>query len=69
MNQILHVNKNMKGFTLGLALKQRWNATWKSPIALLQSAADMIGRGEEGKGTRLQLRPIVENSSCESLID
>ena len=31
----LHVNKtsfHMKGFALGLALKQRRKATWKSPI-------------------------------------
>ena len=31
----LHVNKtnfHMKGFALGLALKQRQKATWKSPI-------------------------------------
>ena len=36
MNQNLHVNKtnfHMKGFALGLALKQRRNATWKLPIA------------------------------------
>ena len=35
MNQNLHVNKtnfHMKGFALGLALTQRRNATWKSPI-------------------------------------
>ena len=35
MNQNLHVNKtdfHMKGFALGLALKQRRNATRKSPI-------------------------------------
>ena len=35
MNQNLHVNKtnfHMKGFALGLALKQRRSATWKSPI-------------------------------------
>ena len=33
----LHVNKTnfyMKGFALGLALKQRWKATQKSPIVL-----------------------------------
>ena len=32
MNQNLHVNKtnfHMKGFTLGLALRQRQDATWK----------------------------------------
>ena len=32
----LHVNKtnfHMKGIALGLALKQRWKATEKSPIA------------------------------------
>ena len=36
----LHVNKtnfHMKGFALGLALKQRRKATWKSPIVLLLS--------------------------------
>ena len=36
MNQNSHVNKtnfHMKGFALGLALKQRRNATRKSPIA------------------------------------
>ena len=35
MNQNLHVNKtnfHVKGFALGLALKQRQNATQKSPI-------------------------------------
>ena len=35
MNQTLRVNKtdfHMKGFAPGLALKQRWNATRKSPI-------------------------------------
>ena len=35
MNQNFHVNKanfHMKGFALGLALKQRRNATRKSPI-------------------------------------
>ena len=35
MNQNLHVNKtnfHMKGFTPGLALKQRGKATRKSPI-------------------------------------
>ena len=35
MNQHLHVNKtnfHMKGFALGLALKQRRKATRKSPI-------------------------------------
>ena len=37
MNQNLRVNKtnfHMKGFALGLALKQRRNATRKSPITL-----------------------------------
>ena len=37
MNQNLHVNKtnfHMKDFALGLALKQRRNATRKSPIFL-----------------------------------
>ena len=37
MNQNFHVNKtylHMKGFALGLALKQSWNATWKLPIIL-----------------------------------
>ena len=36
----MHVNKTnfqMKGFALGLALKQRQNATWKSPIGSTQS--------------------------------
>ena len=35
MNQNLCVNKtnfHMKDFALGLALKQRQNPTWKSPI-------------------------------------
>ena len=35
MNQNLCVNKtkfHMKGFALGLALRQRWSATWKLPI-------------------------------------
>ena len=38
MNQNLRVNKtnfNMKGFALGLALKQRRKATRKSPIGLV----------------------------------
>ena len=37
MNQNLHVNKtnfHIKGFALGLALKQRRKATRKSPIQL-----------------------------------
>ena len=37
MNQNLRVNKtnfHIKGFTLGLALKQRRKATWKSPIEI-----------------------------------
>ena len=37
MNQNLRVNKtnfHMKGFTLGLALKQRQNATRKSPVTI-----------------------------------
>ena len=35
MSQNSHVNKtnfHMKGFALGLALKQKRKATWKSPI-------------------------------------
>ena len=40
----LHVNKtnfHMKGFTLGLALKQRQKTTWKSPII----ASQLLSRG------------------------
>ena len=36
----MRVNKTnfqMKGFALGLALKQRQNVTWKSPIGSTQS--------------------------------
>ena len=40
MNQNLYVNKtdfHMKGFALGLALKQRRKATRKSPIGSIKS--------------------------------
>ena len=37
MNHNLRANKtnfDMKGLALGLALKQRRNATWKSPVVM-----------------------------------
>ena len=46
MNQTLHVNKTnfyMKGFVQGLALKQRRNATRKSPISRLQRENEQTG--------------------------
>ena len=62
----------MKGFALGLALKQRQNATWKLPICLLAQEclqlpslhSDVRGRGrgrrEEGGRERLQQRPTLD---------
>ena len=61
----------MKGFALGLALKQRRNATWKLPICLLAQEclqlpslhSDVRGRGrgrrEEGNAYNKDPRWIL----------
>ena len=62
MNQNLRVNKtnfHMKGFALGLALKQRRNATQKSPV-------DNIMRGIGGKQFIVSLGGDVKASAFSS---